>query len=450
MINILCVTYSSRVMKPEKSENSEKFEIKTSIEGLRTGMFVSRLDRPWINSPFLLEGLKIESDNDIEQLRKLCSYVYVDVEKGASPDRCYWVLNPGPKKYSQPKAGQHQTASAARYAEFNNPARPGEVTYQNTTSFKSEMVSAKDIYKDINDDLKQIFSDLDQGKDLDVEALKKGVSVMTESIARNPAAMMWIISLKKLDDYSYLRSLGTSVWCATFGRHLGLEISSLKALALGGLLLDIGKTRLPEELLHKTGPLDPQEREQMEEHVDIGLKILADCQDASGKEAVPLEVMQMIATHHERADGSGYPQGLVNKATSLFGRIASIVDSYDAMTSKSPYSSREPMTPHEAVTELYELRDRKYQAELIEQFIQAVGLYPTGSLVELNTGEVGAVVAVNRLKRLQPSIVLLLDKNKQPLSEFRAIDLSQVDRSISISRGLMTGAYGINMNELFL
>jgi HD-GYP domain-containing protein (c-di-GMP phosphodiesterase class II) len=436
-------------MNPEKSEQSEKFEIRTSIEGLRIGMFISRLDRPWINSPFLLEGLKIESDDDIEQLRKLCSYVYVDVEQGESPDRRYWVLNP-PKKYSQPQAGQYHETSTTRSTESNDPIQSGKITYPTTTTFKSELGTARDVYKDINDDLKQIFSNLDDGKDLDVEALKKGVAVMTDSISRNPAAMMWIVSLRRLDDYSYSRSLGTSVWCATFGRHLGLEVSSLKALALGGLLLDIGKTRLPEELLHKKGPLDPQERQQMEEHVDIGMKILADCQGASEGEAIPLEVMQMVATHHERADGSGYPQGLENKATSLFGRIASIVDSYDAMTSKAPYTNSELMTPHEAVTELYELRGKKYQAELIEQFIQAVGLYPTGSLVELNTGEVGAVVAVNGLKRLQPLIVLLLDKDKKPLSEFVAMDLSHVDRSISISRGLMTGAYGIDMNELFL
>jgi HD-GYP domain-containing protein (c-di-GMP phosphodiesterase class II) len=188
----------------------------------------------------------------------------------------------------------------------------------------------------------------------------------------------------------------------------------------------------------------------MEKHVDIGVQILADSQETPDGEAIPLEVLQMVAAHHARADGSGYPQGLENDAIPLFGRIASIVDSYDAMTSKSPFGHSEPMTPHEAVTELYELSEIKYQAELIEQFIQAVGIYPTGSLVELSTGEVGAVVAVNGLKRLRPEIVLLLDKNKQPLSEFIAMDLSRMDRKISVSRGLRSGAYGIDMNELFL
>jgi HD-GYP domain-containing protein (c-di-GMP phosphodiesterase class II) len=425
-------------------------EVKTSVEGLEVGMFVSRLDRPWIESPFLLEGLAIETDDDIEQLRKLCIYVYVDIEKGASPDPCYWISMEDPGKNNQSQEDPQQATSARKLSEGNDSAQSGKTSYPIITSFKSELETVNDIYKDINDDVRKMLFDLKQGRDLDVEMLRKRIALMTASIARNPAAMMWVISLRSEGDYSYSRSLGTSVWCATFGRHLGLEMPALEALALGGLLLDIGKTRLPEELLHISGSLNPQERQQMEKHVDIGVTILADSQDKPAGDAIPLEVMQMVAAHHERADGSGYPQGMVADEIPLFGRIASIVDSYDAMTSKRPYESSEPMTPHEAVTELYELREKKYQAELIEQFIQAVGLYPTGSLVELNTGEVGAVVAVNGLRRLRPSIVLLLDKNKESLPEFVPMDLSQMDRKISVYNGLKSGAYGIDMNQLFL
>jgi hypothetical protein len=120
------------------------------------------------------------------------------------------------------------------------------------------------------------------------------------------------------------------------------------------------------------------------------------------------------------------------------------------MTSQCPYIKGRPMAPHEAITELYELRGEKYQAELIEQFIQAVGLYPTGSLVELNTGEVGAVVEVNGLRRLRPSIILLLDKDKEPLPEFVKMDLSQMSEEVTVAHGLKSGTYGIDMNQLFL
>ncbi len=158
----------------------------------------------------------------------------------------------------------------------------------------------------------------------------------------------------------------------------------------------------------------------------------------------------MVATHHERADGSGYPQGLSNNEIPLFGRIAVIVDSYDAINSRHVHGQGRAKSPHEAISELYELRGSKFQTELIEQFIQAVGLYPTGSLVELNTGEVGAVVAINGLRRLRPTVILLLDKNKEPLPEFIMTDLSKINDSIAVVRGLPVGSYGIDMNELFL
>jgi hypothetical protein len=134
----------------------------------------------------------------------------------------------------------------------------------------------------------------------------------------------------------------------------------------------------------------------------------------------------------------------------MFGRIAGIVDSFDAMTNLRLYSAEEPMPPHEAIAELYGLRGKKFQAELVEQFIQTVGLYPTGSLIELSTGEVGAVISVNGLRRLRPSVMLLLDSNKEPLEKFRLVDLSRMDEALSVVRGLPRGAFGIDMKEVFL
>jgi len=156
----------------------------------------------------------------------------------------------------------------------------------------------------------------------------------------------------------------------------------------------------------------------------------------------------MVATHHERADGSGYQLGITNDKIPLFGRIAGIVDSYDAMTTQRVHTEK-TLNPHEAITELYNMRGKQFQAELVEQFIQTVGLYPTGSLIELNTGEVGVVTEINDLKRLYPTIVLLLDNNKQPNDDFHTIDLSQAS-GMKVEKGLESGAYGIKMDELFL
>ncbi len=262
--------------------------------------------------------------------------------------------------------------------------------------------------------------------------------------------MSLVGKLKHFDNITYKRSLGASILCATFGRHLGLERNDIEDLALGGLLLDMGKSKIPLELLRKPAPLSDEEMAQLRLHVDTGIRMLAGVMSPVQEKKIPLTVIQMVATHHERYDGCGYPQGLKNAEIPMFGRIAGIVDSYDAMTSERPYKGSKSKAPHEAVTELYELRGILFQPELVEQFIQTVGLYPTGTLVELNTGEVGAVVAVNGLRRLRPSVMLLLDNNKKPLQTFRCVDLSQCDKTLTVVHGLPSGAYGIDMKAVFL
>ncbi len=412
-------------------------------------MFVSRLDRPWIKTPFDLEGFKITAEADIERLRRYCNYVYVDVEQGVAPHPRHWILTGAPKPQVFGQV-QPSKAQASRDHPRDEYQALSKTTYRDSVRFNVEIRTATKASAKLSNNYNQLLKDLAQHRDIDLNVVKSGVVDMVESVVRNPSAMMWIVQLKGLDKYTYSRALGTSVWCATFGRHLGLEKSDINLLALGGLLLDIGKGRLPGHLLKKHGELSQDELKQMHDHVDLGIKILVTAGNRTNSERLDVQVLQMIATHHERADGSGYPQGLENQDIPLFGRIAGIVDSYDAMTSDRPYIEAKPRSPHEAIAELYELRDSQFQAELVEQFIQAVGLYPTGSLVELNSGQVGAVVGINGLRRLQPTLMLLLDENKEPYAEFQYLDLSTTGGAIQVKSGLPPGAYGINMQELFL
>lgn len=427
-----------------------KKEVKTSVDGLQIGMYVSRLDKPWLKTPFDLQGFQIMTSQDIERLRKYCNYVYVDVEAGASPAPRFWVLRQGLKAYTKPSNNSGNKKLSREKKVHNEYTKLRKSTYENTTKFDAELETAGQVYEKISSDFQHVLANLNRGEGIDLKALNESISKVVDSIIRNPEAMSLVIKLKQLDDYTYTRSLGTSVWCATFGRHLGLDKQSIESLALGGLLLDTGKSKIPLELLKKKDALSSDEREQMRTHVDHGLRMLATPTRGSLNQKLPMEVLQMIATHHERADGSGYPQGLTNAEIPIFGRIAGIVDSFDAMTSKRPYVTSGPMPPHEAIAELYELRGKTFQGELVEQFIQTVGLYPTGSLVELNTGAVGAVIAVNGLRRLRPSIMILLDENKEPLQEFKYVDLSLTEEKLSVATGLPPGTYGIDMKEIFL
>lgn len=428
-------------------------EVKTSIDGLEVGMYVSRLDKPWLKTAYELQGVHIRSEADIERLRKCCNYVYVDTEIGSSPEPRFWVLREGPRSYQAPveKPRRSPASGAAHSGQPRNEYTAlRKHSYENTTRVDAEFGAANQAYEELNQDFQRMLTSIQQDKGLDVDALNNSISRVVDSIIRNPEAMTLVVKLRQLDDYAYTRALGTSVWCATFGRHLGLEKGEIEKLTLGGVLLDAGKSQLPVSLLKKREPLSVSEMEQIRSHVDLGVRMLSSTRELSLEDKLPVDVMQMIATHHERADGSGYPQGLKNAEIPVYGRIAGIVDSFDAMTSERPYAYGPAKSPHEAIAELYELRGKTFQPELVEQFIQTVGLYPTGSLVELSSGEVGAVIAINGLRRLRPSIMLLLDDNKEPLKQFRFIDLSRSDENVTVVRGLPRGSFGIDMKAVFL
>ncbi|MCP3850334.1 MAG: DUF3391 domain-containing protein [Gammaproteobacteria bacterium] len=412
-------------------------EVKTSIADLKIGMFVSQLDRPWLETPYSLEGLLISSESEIQELAKYCSYVFVDLEQGISPKIRYWAVGNEDEMVLENKNSFIFSQDCSK--EFKQYR---QCVYETTIELKEELLAAKTVFKNVAEKTQRVFEALSKDKQLDLVALKPAVKATVDSIIRNPTAMSLLVQLRKSDDYNYTHALGTSVWCAQFGRHLGLKKQDINTLALGGLLLDVGKLKLPDTLISSPHQYNSNDLESVKQHVVLGLKIL---KQSAGNEQVLLE---MVASHHERADGSGYQLGLTNKKIPLFGRLAGIVDSYDAMTSKRIHTES-TFSPHEAMNELYKMRGKQFQAGLVEQFIQTVGLYPTGSLVELNTGEVAVVTEINDLKRLFPHVMVLLDKNKHPYDEFRTIDLSKVT-GVKVVLGLESGAYGIKMEELFL
>lgn len=204
---------------------------------------------------------------------------------------------------------------------------------------------------------------------------------------------------------------------------------------------------LPTELLHKTGRLSDDEFEKIKSHVGLGLDKLKE----SG--GINNTIIDIIAHHHERHDGTGYPNKLRGNEIPIFARIAAIADCYDAITSQRFYAAA--ISPVEAIQKLYEWRDQAFQVELIEEFIQAIGIFPAGTLIELSNDEVGVVLSEYRTRRLRPKIIQLLDKNKHPLHTFKVIDLltttNDVDgQAIEIVDSLEPCSYTLHLEDLNL
>lgn len=415
--------------------------IELPVDQLQLGHFVSNLDRPWADTPFLFQGFVVASDEDLQILKSLCKVVYVEV--------------PIEEAEQSKLAASRKSVTASRPTEpleqlAKNPAALVEsVPVKDSIPLKTELALAATTYNEAKRSVGVIFDNLRRGGGLDVPHLELVVGSMVDSVFRNRDAMTWLARLKSKDDYLYSHSLSASVWALAFGRHLGLDKETLRSIGTGAMLLDIGKTQLPNELLKKADKPTPDDWPIIQSHVDRGTKLL---RSAS---AVDDHVLMMIQTHHERLDGSGYPKHLKGDQIALIGRIAGVVDSYDAMISHRTYAKA--MSAYDAVRELKRLGDSTFSTELVELFIQAVGVFPTGTLVELNTGEVGVVTAQNRYRRLRPEVMLILDAKKKVREEFLTVDLltcdgnaGRSDPAVWISHGLERGAFGIDPTEYFL
>lgn len=418
--------------------------IELPAEQLRTGIYVSRLDRPWTDTPFLFQGFVVDNDEDLQTLQRLCKVVYVEVTREEEAE----LKARARKKLSSSDEPPERPDLLA--ALSNDPAALlDRVPSKDSVPFKNELSAAEATYKDARRAVGVVFDHLRKGGGLDMPQLETVVGPMVDSVFRNRDALGWLSRMKSKDDYLYSHSLAVSVWALAFGRHLGLDKETLKIVGTGAMLLDIGKTKLSTELLRKTGKPTSEEWQLIRAHVEQGIALLR------SEKNVDARVLGMVATHHERMDGTGYPGALKGDAIPLVGRIAGIVDAYDAMISERSYAK--PKSTYDAVRELKYMGGSAFAPELVELFIQAVGVFPTGTLVELNTGEVGVVIAQNRFRRLRPEVMLVLDAQKKMREEFTSLNLlthgegnGKTEPTLWITHGLEHGAYGIDPKEYFL
>jgi len=411
---------------------------KVLVQDLDIGMYVSALDRPWLETPFLLEGFLIERDEDISYLRQHCEYVYVDVERSRAS------FTPSSKR---PPSGKRAPSKIPHGRDVSSSvARPG-VAYEDVVPVEREIEFAQEARASVDEAVRDLMDAVSEGKKPNLAQLADSVADMENSIIRNPDAFMLLRHLKGWDSYTYAHCIDCSVLAIAFGRHLGLPREQITDIGLASLLADVGKMRVPTKLLMAPGPLTEAELEQVRRHVGHSLDIM---EELPGMRSA---VLSAVSAHHERYDGTGYPNRLGNSEIPLSGRIVGLADWFDALTSDRPYSRASSVQT--VVQQLYEARDTLFASELVERFIQMLGTYPVGSLVELSTGEVGVVIGQNRTRRLRPKVMLVLDSQKNPLQANPIRDLlhestAEDGSELAVVTTLSPGAYGISPEDYFL
>lgn len=534
-------------------------EKQLSVDELAVGMFVCALDRPWLDTPFLVQGFLIEDEETLAQLRQTCRQVAIDPSRsaiddadraGAAPTSLAAVetsvrrtaASPAPtplrqpqprsllprwlqalfrrrviepelfvapaaeqlldrsakrppvkpvsrsaERKSEPRAprlvpsarkpervaivlrsdvlawlreqlqrvrsnvpeGSDAAADAAGSAQASRPKRngPGPTIYHDDVPLEEELQSADKSFGAAIDMLGSVMHDIRVGKGLEIEAVESVVEDLVESIIRHPGALQLVSRMREADESSYTHALQVAVLLASFGRELGFSRKELTYLSQVGMLLDVGKLRISQDILNKRGNLTPKEFEEVKRHVQYGLEII----DSSAV-AHP-DVISGVAHHHERLNGSGYPQGLHDADISPIGKMAGIVDAFSALTSIRPYA--EPISPYSAMQQLQGWTDTYFNAGLVELFIQAIGIFPVGTLVELSTGELAVVLEQSRPRRLKPKVLVISTPDKTPLAIPFVLDLLNGEGATAeqlpyIRQGLPTASFAVDPTEYYL
>lgn len=401
---------------------------KVPVSELQLGMFIYDLDRPWTETPFPFQRFLLENDGQLQTLRSCCRHVYVDTEPELQ-DAQKEKLQPGPGPLAPGLQGT------------------GKVVHVPRASVESEMPRAGETHASTHAVMREAIGTLRSGKTLEASEVTLAIVNMTDSMLRNPDAMVLVNALQKGGDYQLGRAVNKSIYMIAFARFLGMEESAIELAGQVGMLEDVGMLRIAEELRARAGRLTPQELELVKRHVAASVEML------HGTSDLPPGVAQVTEMHHERYDGTGYPRGLKGDELGVLGAIAGIVDVFDALTTKRPYA--EAMSPSNALNFLQKMRGTAFHPVLVEQFTRCIGFFPVGSVVELNSGEIGIVISQNMAKRLQPRVMVVRDVRGALLRPQKLLDLAKLpkltpEEPYRIRRTLEYGRAGVSARDVMM
>lgn len=399
---------------------------KVDTKELQIGMYVSELDRSWLETPFLFQGFTITSQGDINELARFCKFVFIDEERS---------------EYQRPEAPsvkQIETA-AVKLAQVKYERPAPEI------AIEDEMAQARQVKAFAERQVALMYSQSRVGQAFDYEQAYAVVAGIIESLIRNPDAMLLLGSIRNHEQEAETHAINSCILALALGRYMKFSQKMVEELGLAALLHDVGEVRIPLDILRATNRT-PEQTAVMKYHIDYGVEILRNTPD------IPDSVIDAAYSHHEQVDGKGYPRGLTGDEMTIFAKIVAIIDVYDKLTRSR---GEKGMSSTEALRYLYLYRNRIFDAKLTEAFIQCLGIYPVGSMVELDSGEVGIVISSLPGEHLFPRLMLVRGADKRPYEPPRLVNLAlftegDAEKGHAIRQVLPPDAYGVDMSSYLL
>lgn len=374
-----------------------------AVKDIKLGMFICEFCGSWMEHPFWKTRFLLEDEKDLRAiLASGIKELWIDISQGLD------VSGDAAGK----TAAEVERETDALLLEAGNP------TQQERVSLEEEVLSAARLCNRAKGAVIEMFNDARMGKAIQVEKAHELVNEISNSVMRQPHALISLARLKTADEYTFLHSVAVCALMIALARQLDLDEDMVRDAGLAGLLHDIGKIGIPMKVLNKPGKLTDEEFSIVKSHPEVGAKILIE------NYQVPPMAVDVCLHHHEKMDGTGYPHGLKGEHISLFAKMGAVCDVYDAITSNRPY--KKGWSPADSIRKMAEWSKGHFDEAVFQAFVKTVGIYPTGSLVRLESGKLAVVIEQNEASLLMPKVKIFFSaKTKMPIIQ-EILDLAKL------------------------